>query len=147
MEKQGTVISVENGMAKVLVYRESACEGCHKRCDGKCAEAKPMEILVENELGAVKGDTVTLYTADKEINASAVLLYLMPVVFAVIAATIVSEFAGMVTVAIVFFAVVAICFAIVIALSKIMKNRGLLQIKMINIESKCDKESSEQKND
>ena len=67
-----------NGMARVVVVRESACSGdCHK-CSGCGAQKQTVEFDAVNGLGAKIGDTVLIRTDSAPVLKGAAVLYLVP---------------------------------------------------------------------
>lgn len=70
----------DNGMAKVLLVRESACSGdCHK-CSGCGAAKETMIFEAANAIGAKKGDLVKVESATGPVMKAAVVLYVIPLV-------------------------------------------------------------------
>lgn len=70
----------ENGMATVLVQRESACSGdCHK-CSG-CGAAKEFVVLeAVNHIGAEKGDLVVIQSETGPVMKAVGVFYVLPLV-------------------------------------------------------------------
>ena len=67
-----------NGMARVVVVRESACSGdCHK-CSGCGAQKQTVEFDAVNGIGAKIGDTVLIRTDSAPVLKGAAVLYLVP---------------------------------------------------------------------
>lgn len=74
MEKLGTVISVKNNVAEILIKRDSACgENC-AAC-GLC-ENRELKVVIMVPQGIEKGDTVRLVSEDKEVVGFSALGYL-----------------------------------------------------------------------
>ena len=70
----------DNGMAKVLLVRESACSGdCHK-CSGCGAAKETMVFEAANAIGAKRGDLVKVESATGPVMKAAVVLYVIPLV-------------------------------------------------------------------
>ena len=68
----------DNGTAKVLHIRESACSGdCHK-CSGCGAAKEGIELMAKNPIGAKTGDFVTIEAATGPVLKGAAVLYMMP---------------------------------------------------------------------
>ena len=68
----------DNGTAKVLHIRESACSGdCHK-CSGCGAAKEGIELMAKNPIGAKTGDFVTIEAATGPVLRGAAVLYMMP---------------------------------------------------------------------
>lgn len=80
MTKEGIVSRVENGFATVLVKTQNACDVCRAECGGHCDKAKLEKVTVENTLGAVTGDRVTLYSDTKTVMLWAALVFVMPII-------------------------------------------------------------------
>ncbi len=77
MEKTGTVISVNDNTATVLIVRATACgENCAS-CGG-CSSAR-QAIKAKNEIGAKKGDMVRLEISDKNVLLAAFFVYIVPI--------------------------------------------------------------------
>ena len=70
----------DNGTARVICVRESACSGdCHK-CSG-CGAAKETIVLIANNvIGAKAGDLVKLRSETAPVLKAATVLYVMPLV-------------------------------------------------------------------
>ena len=81
MEQIVRVKSVsEDGRAKVLHVRQSACSGdCHK-CSGCGAAQETMILDVDNPIGAVPGDFVTIRADSGPVLKGAAVLYMLPLV-------------------------------------------------------------------
>ena len=83
MTTTGEVRETSGELAKVRVYRSSSCgENCAS-CKG-CAGRKPIEIWAENPVGARPGDQVTVESSSARVLSLAALLYLLPLVTAVL---------------------------------------------------------------
>ncbi len=68
----------DDGTARVVHIRESACSGdCHK-CSGCGAAKQTIYLTAHNPIGAKVGDTVTVYSRSASVLAGAALLYLLP---------------------------------------------------------------------
>ena len=83
MTTTGEVREAAGEMAKVRIYRSGACgENCAS-CKG-CAGRKPIEVWAKNEAGARPGDRVTVESASPRVLGLAALVYLLPLVTAVL---------------------------------------------------------------
>ena len=70
----------EDGSARVLHIRESACSGdCHK-CSGCGAAKEGIVLTVANPIGAKTGDIVTIEAATGPVLRGAAVLYMIPLV-------------------------------------------------------------------
>lgn len=70
----------EDGMAQVLLVRQSACSGdCHK-CSGCGAVQQKMLLDAHNGIGAGPGDMVTIRSESGPVLAAAAMLYMLPLV-------------------------------------------------------------------
>ena len=79
MEKTlGKVISTDGAMAQVAINRGSMCGDSCSNC-GMC-ENKGTKILVKNQVGANRGDTVRLGVSTSKGLGAAMVVYLVPVV-------------------------------------------------------------------
>ena len=90
MRITATVTAVhEDGSATVKVSRRAACEGCHRSADGNCSVCTLMggkselENRVDNPVGAVEGDTVTVETASSRVMLYAFLVFVAPLLLAI----------------------------------------------------------------
>ncbi len=87
MDIVGTVISVDKNMATVAVKRVSACgENC-ANCRGACETTTAVSVA-ENRAGAVVGDTVKIESDSASVIRAAVVLYILPVLAAILAAVV-----------------------------------------------------------
>ena len=69
-----------DGMADVILVRESACSGdCHK-CSGCGAQKETMIVSAENPIRAQKGDFVTLTSDTASVMKAVAAVYLVPLV-------------------------------------------------------------------
>lgn len=70
----------ENGTARVICIRESACSGdCHK-CSGCGAAKEAILLTADNPIGADMGDLVILSSETAPVLKAAAVLYMMPLV-------------------------------------------------------------------
>lgn len=84
MEIIGTVVSVNENNATVLVRRVSACgENC-ANCKGACETTK-VKSVVDNELGASVGDMVKIESNSTDVVRAAFVLYMVPILVSIIA--------------------------------------------------------------
>jgi len=68
----------EDGTAKGVLVRQSACSGdCHK-CSGCGAVQQTMLLEVRNPIGARPGDLVVIESASAPVLRGAAILYLLP---------------------------------------------------------------------
>ena len=68
----------DNGTARVICIRESACSGdCHK-CSGCGAAKEAIMLTVENPVSAGVGDLVTIRSETGPVLKAAMVLYMMP---------------------------------------------------------------------
>lgn len=91
METKAIVISTDREYAVVETDRKSACDGCHQRQDGRgCAmctlmgDKTAMRSRARNPLGARPGDTVLLETPSRRVLGYGALVFLMPLVLALL---------------------------------------------------------------
>lgn len=79
-QKAKVLICQPDGMAQVMIVRQSACSGdCHK-CSGCGAVEQKMLVSVRNTIGAKPGDLVTIESASAPVLKGAAILYLLPLV-------------------------------------------------------------------
>ena len=70
----------DDGTARVICIRESACSGdCHK-CSGCGAAKEAILLTADNAIGAEAGDLVTLRSETAPVLKAAAVLYMMPLV-------------------------------------------------------------------
>ena len=70
----------EDGTARVIHVRQSACSGdCHQ-CSGCGAAQKTLALTVRNPIGAVPGDLVVIESQSGPVLAAAAVLYVLPLV-------------------------------------------------------------------
>ncbi len=77
MTCEGIVCEIKDNKTYVYVPRKSACGGNCASCSA-CSERKN-KIEAINNIGAVKGDRVTLYMPTAKLMGYAFFVYLMPV--------------------------------------------------------------------
>ena len=81
MEQLVKVLTVhDDGTAKVMHIRQSACSGdCHK-CSGCGAAQETIILTARNAIGARAGDLVIVESATGPVLAAASILYILPLV-------------------------------------------------------------------
>ena len=84
MKTTGTVKSIEGKYAQVSVIRSSACDGCHSKGFCLSCSKKEMTVSVLNDIGAVPGDTVELYSPTGRVLGYAALVFVLPIVLAIL---------------------------------------------------------------
>ena len=68
----------EDGTARVVLVRESACSGdCHK-CSGCGAAKQTMFVVAKNPIDAPVGAVVTIASESGPVLAAAAMLYMLP---------------------------------------------------------------------
>ena len=82
MREVGKVIKVEKNNIKVRIGRKSACASCNM-C-GMKSEAAHIDILTENTVNAKIGDSVELELETSVVMFSAGIIYIVPLVTALI---------------------------------------------------------------
>ena len=99
MRTEAVVIAVENNTATVKLNRKSACDGCHKSVEGKgCSVCSLMGAdreftsVAQNNVGAAVGDRVEVETASGRVLLYAALVFLLPILVALICFGIASAF-------------------------------------------------------
>ena len=93
MITKAKVIDVNGNNAIVRVIRQSACDGCEGCSEsGKCHSEimlsdnnKTYELSVKNPIGANVGDSVEVQSCGNAVIAFAFVIFLLPIVLAVIA--------------------------------------------------------------
>lgn len=75
---------IDENTAEVAVKREGACVGNCASCGG-CAHQGVIITTAKNPLRAAVGDRVTLQSQTSKILGAAALIYLLPLVFALVA--------------------------------------------------------------
>ncbi len=87
MEQIGVVKKIEENVAFVTVNRVSACgENC-AHCKGGCTPSSVTAKAV-NSVGAAVGDAVKMETDTNKVLFASFILYIVPVLFTIIAAVI-----------------------------------------------------------
>jgi len=72
--------TLQDGVAQVIVIRESACSGdCHK-CSGCGAAQEAIIFEARNPIGAKTGDLVTISSETGPVLKAAAVLYMLPLV-------------------------------------------------------------------
>ncbi len=80
MDQVGYVISVEGNNARLLVKRMMSCGSNCAACKASCG-AKPLEVVVENSIGAKVGDRVEVISSTGNVLKILLLLYMLPFSF------------------------------------------------------------------
>ena len=124
MTEQGVVLSVKDEFAKVRVGRNSACASCGK-C-GMTENQKHVDFFANNEIGAVEGDTVALEIPDTNSAKLALVAYWLPLIpaLALLFVAIGLKWADWLA-AVLFFAGLAVGFAVVALIDKIRKSKWM----------------------
>ena len=87
MADQAKVIQVKNNHLVLEVVRDKPCmlcgqtSGCGNSLWGKLLNHEDKKITVENNIGAKEGDVVNLEMNEKDILKSALIIYLIPLLF------------------------------------------------------------------
>ena len=91
MKNEAKVIATDGIYATVEVERSSACEGCHKSEDGQgCSVCTLMggnrkfSATAHNKMRACVGDRVVIETKTERVMLYALLVFLLPVVVAIL---------------------------------------------------------------
>ena len=98
MQTKAVVVSTQGEFAIVEAERKSACDGCHKAEEGGCTVCSLMggdrKIATEalNTIGAKAGDTVIIESQTKRMLWYALLVFILPIVIALLAWGIASQF-------------------------------------------------------
>ena len=99
MQQTATVKELNGNYAVIEVSRKAMCDGCHKsNCGSSCpmsglfSSGKTMTAKALNQACAMPGDTVEIETSDREVLTSAVLVFILPILFGGIFYTISSFF-------------------------------------------------------
>ena len=81
MTKEAKVIKLlPDGMAEVVVKRESACGGnCHA-CGATCASKRMLTVSARNTVAASMGDDVMISSRTSGILQAAVIVYIIPII-------------------------------------------------------------------
>lgn len=92
MRQRAVVLETNGKEAVIEVSRATMCDGCEKHggCDGKCeitgllSTGGKMKTKAKNALGAAVGDTVEVETESKKVLGYAALVFILPLVVAVV---------------------------------------------------------------
>jgi sigma-E factor negative regulatory protein RseC len=79
VEETGTVIQVEGDIARVLVQKKSACDGCSAQGACKTTDAG-MEIEAVNAARAKEGQTVKVMMGPQQYLKGSIMIYGIPLV-------------------------------------------------------------------
>ena len=82
MKQNAIVIKTESDRATVSILREEACSHCAGRA--VCGNAKTVNVRAKNPNGAIVGDTVVIETPTENVLAYAALVFLAPVLLAIV---------------------------------------------------------------
>lgn len=124
MTEQGVVLSVKDKFAKVRVGRNSACASCGK-C-GMTEKQKHVDFYASNDVGAVVGDTVSIEIPETNSAKLALVAYCLPLIPALVLlfVAIGLKWADWLA-AILFFAGLAVGFAVVALVDKLRKHKWM----------------------
>lgn len=99
MRTEATVVAINEKHATIQLNRKSACDGCHKQEEGKdctvCSllgSNRSFTAVADNPIGAKVGDKVEVETAGGRVLFYAALVFLLPIVVALLAWGIASLF-------------------------------------------------------
>ena len=83
MKQIGTVVEIADNMARVECDRQSACDMCEnaEHCVEKC---KKVYATALNTVGAKTGDTVEIESDTKNVLLNAFVVFVIPIVLAVL---------------------------------------------------------------
>ena len=124
MTEQGVVLSVKEKFAKVRVGRNSACASCGK-C-GMTEKQKHVDFFASNDIGAIEGDTVSIEIPETNSAKIALVAYCLPLIPAIIMLFVGIGLNWAVWLsAILFFAGLAVGFAIVAIIDKVRKHKWM----------------------
>ena len=104
MQTKAVVIATNGMFATVEAERKSACDGCHKAEEGGCTVCSLMgsdrKIATKaiNTLGAKVGDTVMIESNTSRMLWYAVLVFILPIVIALVGWGISSIFTANITI-------------------------------------------------
>lgn len=90
LEQVGLVVDTEGDIATVSFMRASACEGCHRHAEG-CSACSLLggdrrhTTRVKNPIGARPGDRVRVAAPEGRLVAYAALVFLFPILLALLA--------------------------------------------------------------
>lgn len=92
------VVSTDSKYAIVEAARKSACEGCHKNADGKSCSVcsllggeRLIRAKAKNTVNANVGDTVEISSSSGKMLIYAFLVFILPLITAIVAYFIASE--------------------------------------------------------
>lgn len=94
MNGTGRVVSVADGRAQVSVTASESCTGCSVRNQCHSATGNSKTITALNHADALPGDTVVFEVDSSRVVFSAVLVWIMPLVFMVAGYLIAERIAG-----------------------------------------------------
>ena len=98
MQTKAVVVAVEGIFATVETERKSACDGCHKAEQGDCSVCSLMggdrkiATKAHNKIGAKVGDIVTIESRSTRMLWYGLLVFILPIVIALLAWGISSQF-------------------------------------------------------
>lgn len=98
MQTKAVVVAINKDFATVETERKSACEGCHKAEEGGCSVCSLMggdqkiATQAHNSIGAKVGDVVIIESRTTRILWYGLLVFILPIVIALLAWGISSQF-------------------------------------------------------
>ncbi len=104
MQTKAVVVEIDGKFATVETERKSACEGCHKAEEGGCSVCSLMggdrKIATKalNSMGAKVGDVVTIESKTARMLWYGLLVFILPIVIALLSWGISSQLAANVAV-------------------------------------------------
>ena len=124
MTGQGTVVSVSENSATVLIRKTSACS--HDCTECSACTAPEYKVTVFNPIGAKVGDKVIIESQSSRILAIALCVYILPVFLMIVAAMVCDVFSFS-------FIATVILFAVMIALWVFVIKKANRSVKMQNV--------------
>jgi len=137
MTETGTVIKLKKDLAVVRIERKSACDSC-KMCAIR-PNSPHIDVNVKNEVSAKVNDIVEIYLTDGAVIKSSLIVYVIPLVFALIGLIIGLMFKNQVAQLLMFVGFLVLGFVCVYLIDRAIRRKEKYKQKILKILNKEEK--------
>lgn len=130
--EEGTIASVKEGMAKIVLIAKENCTGCGASSVCRNSNAGGRTLSIENTFGGREGDRIKITVGGKKIMEAAFLLYGVPVFLIVFGAAIgMMIFKDELTSSLAGFGLAGLFFLVLFGLTRRKKYKGILKTELL----------------